>query len=76
MLLPGQAVPPPAQDLIDGGGLLQGALSLDHWPHLLHVQHEGIEWLLDMGPFLAAKVVFVLWPNHAWEELMLLLDRK
>lgn len=38
---------PAAQDLVDGGALLERALCNDLGSHLLHVQHESIEWLLD-----------------------------
>lgn len=40
---------PPAQDLVDGSTFLQRALGHHLGPHLLHVQHEGIERLLDVG---------------------------
>ena len=39
---------PPAEDLVDGGGLLERALGLHHRPHLLHVQHERVQRLLDV----------------------------
>lgn len=43
---------PSAQDLVDGCALLQRALSHHLGPHLLHVQHERIERLLDVGLLL------------------------
>lgn len=43
---------PPAQDLVDGCALLQRALGHHLGPHLLHVQHEGVERLLDVGLLL------------------------
>lgn len=42
---------PAAQDLVDGSTLLECAFCNNLGSHLLHVQHEGIEWLLD-GWFL------------------------
>lgn len=45
----GSPLYPPAQDLVDGSALLQRALGHHLGPHLLHVQHEGIERLLDVG---------------------------
>jgi hypothetical protein len=39
---------PSAQDLVDGGRLLERALGLHHWPHLLHVEHERVQRLLDV----------------------------
>lgn len=38
---------PSAQDLVDGSTLLERALCYDLGSHLLHVQHEGVEGLLD-----------------------------
>lgn len=38
---------PAAQNLVDSSALLECALCNDLGSHLLHVQHEGIEWLLD-----------------------------
>ena len=41
---------PAAQYLVDGGALLEGALRHHLGPLLLHVQHEGVQGLLDVGP--------------------------
>lgn len=38
---------PPAQDLVDGSTFLQCALSHHLGPHLLHVEHEGVQGFLD-----------------------------
>lgn len=38
---------PSTQDLVDGSTLLECALCNDLGSHLLHVQHEGVEGLLD-----------------------------
>lgn len=43
---------PPAQDLVDGSTFLQCALSHHLGPHLLHVEHEGIQRLLYVDLFL------------------------
>ena len=40
---------PPAQYLVDGSGLLERALGHNLWPHLLHVEHEGVQGLLDVA---------------------------
>ena len=45
---------PSSEDLVDGGGFLERALGLDDGPHLLHVEHEGVQRLLDVG--LLARV--------------------
>lgn len=37
-----------SQDLVNGGTFLQGALSHHLGPHLLHIQHEGIQRLFHM----------------------------
>lgn len=64
LLLPRQSMPPSAQDLVDGSTLLERAF-LDHTgSHLLHVQHERIERLLDvllfvLG-FLGRKLLLLL----------------
>lgn len=39
---------PSAEDLVDGGGLLERALSDDFGAHLLHVEHESVKRLLDV----------------------------
>lgn len=39
---------PSSQYLVDGRRLLEGALRDHLRPHLLHVQHEGIQRLLDV----------------------------
>jgi hypothetical protein len=39
---------PSAEDLIDGGRLLERALGLNDRPHLLHVEHERVQRLLDV----------------------------
>lgn len=38
-----------SQDLVDGRTFLQGALSHHLGPHLLHIQHEGIQRLFHVG---------------------------
>lgn len=38
---------PAAQNLVDGSTLLECTLCNDFGSHLLHVQHKGVEWLLD-----------------------------
>lgn len=38
----------PSQDLVDGRALLQGTLGHHLGPHLLHIQHEGVQRLLHM----------------------------
>ena len=42
----------PAQDLVDGGAFFERALRHHLGPHLLHVQHEGVQRLLDVRLFL------------------------
>ena len=50
----------PAEDLVDGRRLLEGALRHHLGAHLLHVQHEGVERLLDVGLlFCEEPVVWV-----------------
>ena len=39
---------PSAEDLVDGGRLLERALGNDLGPHLLHVEHESVQRLLDV----------------------------
>jgi hypothetical protein len=39
---------PSTEDLVDGGGFLERALRLHHGPHLLHVEHERVQRLLDV----------------------------
>ena len=39
---------PSSEDLVDGRRLLQGALGLNDRPHLLHVEHERVQRLLDV----------------------------
>lgn len=39
---------PSTQDLIDGRGLLKRTFGLHHGTHLLHVEHESVEGLLDV----------------------------
>ena len=39
---------PSAEDLVDGRRLLERALGNDLGPHLLHVEHEGVQRLLDV----------------------------
>lgn len=41
---------PSAQDLVDGGALLERAFSHHVSAHLLHVQHERVQRLLDVRP--------------------------
>lgn len=38
---------PSSEYLVDGGALLERALGDDFGPHLLHVEHKGVEWLFD-----------------------------
>ena len=45
---------PSSENLIDGRRLLQRALGLDHRPHLLHVEHERVQRLLDVVLFVLA----------------------
>lgn len=49
---------PPAQDLVDGGAFLQRALSHHLGPHLLHVEHEGVQGLLYVHLFLLLLFLF------------------
>lgn len=44
-----KATDPLAQDLVDGGALLHFALGHNFGPLLPHVEHEGVERLLDVG---------------------------
>ena len=60
LLLSRQSMPPPPQDLIDGRRLLQRTLSLHYGSHLSHVQHEGIQRLLDMVLLLGSNVLLVI----------------
>lgn len=48
---PGGQGPPylSPQDLVNGRAFLQGALGHHLGPHLLHIQHEGIQRLLHVG---------------------------
>ena len=39
---------PPSENLVDGRRLLQRALRHDLGPHLLHVEHERVQRLLDV----------------------------
>lgn len=39
---------PSSEDLVDGSALFQGALCHHFGSHLLHVEHEGVQRLLDM----------------------------
>ena len=39
---------PSAEDLVDGRRLLERALGLNDGPHLLHVEHERVQRLLDV----------------------------
>ena len=39
---------PSTEDLIDGGALLERALGHHFGPHLLHVEHKGVERLLNV----------------------------
>lgn len=48
LLFPAQSVPPPSQDLVDGRALFQCTLGYDFGTHLLHVEHESVQWLFDM----------------------------
>lgn len=57
---------PSPEDLVDGRALLEGALSDYLGTHFLHVQHEGIEGLLDvvsrlLGLLLRAVMLLLLW---------------
>jgi len=73
----GKAVPPPTQYLIDCGGLLERALCLHHRPHLLHVQHEGVERLLDVGLLLLGGVaVLVVRMHQTRRTVVLCLDMR
>ena len=46
---------PPAEDLVDGGRLLERALLDDGRAHLLHEEHEGVERLLDVRLLLRRR---------------------
>lgn len=48
----GEETHPPAEYLVDGRALLQRTLRNHLRPHLLHVQHEGVQGLLDVRLFL------------------------
>lgn len=52
LLLATQAMPPSAQELVDSCRLLERAFGLHNWPHLFHVQHEGVQRLFDVRVFL------------------------
>lgn len=47
-----RATHPSSEDLIDGGALFQSALRHYFGSHLLHVQHESVQRLLDVGLFV------------------------
>lgn len=49
---------PPPQDLVDGSTFLQCALSHHLGPHLLHVEHEGIQGFLYVDLFLFLLFLF------------------
>ena len=42
----------PTQDLVDGSAFFERALRHHLSAHLLHVQHEGVQRLLDVRLFL------------------------
>ncbi len=44
----GEFMPLLPEDLVDCRGLLEGALLLDAWSHLLHEEHKGVEGFLDV----------------------------
>ena len=67
---------PPPEDLVDGCGLLEGALGLHHRPHLLHVQHEGVQRLLDVRLLLLrGVVVLVVVVDEVGRPVAVLLQR-
>ena len=39
---------PSAEDLVDGGALFERAFGYHFGPHLLHVEHERVQRLLDV----------------------------
>lgn len=74
-------MPSSSENLIDSCGFLERALRLDHRSHLLHVQHERIQRLLDVRllPLLGAAVVVgvpvhVVMRNEVGRAVVLLLD--
>ena len=52
LLLPRQRVPLAAQNLVNGGRLLERTLGHHLRPHLLHVQHERVQRLLHVAALL------------------------
>ncbi len=51
---------PPAEDLVDGRRFLERALGHDLWAHLLHVEHEGVQGLLDVRPVVGGGALLLL----------------
>lgn len=49
---------PSSQDLVDGGALFQRALGHHLGPHLLHVEHKGVQRLLYVGLLLLLILLF------------------